>query len=206
MRKLITGLIAMALPSMPASGNPPHPERVSPEDAAKRIESCGVGPVSIRFDDLLRSHVLTVANVTSVSDEQLQCIDRAASYHDVELPASVQERFKTIREARWSAFALAEARSWLAQRGLLDRVPTFVSGKTDDAAFARQLEDLCGPAARGAFQSQYGPHAISPDWIMGLGIKNQEALTCLLNVTQVAGFSIGFIGNEAYSDKSQPGK
>lgn len=195
----------MAIPSMSANSQTPPIERVTPEDAAKRIEACGVGPVTIRFDDLLQSHVLTIANAASASDLQLQCIDSAASYHDVELPAAVQVRFNAIREARWSSFALTEARSWLSQRGLLDRVPTFVPGKTDDAAFARQLEELCGPTARGAFQSTYGPHVISPEWIMALGMppkhKNQEALTCLLNVTRVAGFSIGFIGNEAYADE-----
>jgi hypothetical protein len=195
----------MAFPSVPASSQTALPERISPQEAAKRIEACGVGPVTIRFDDLLQSHVLTISNAASSSDEQLHCIDRAASYHDVELPAPVQVRFDAIRQKRWSAYAVAEARSWLTQRGLLDKVPTFVPGKTDETAFARQLEELCGPTARGAFQSSYGPHVISPEWIMGLGMppkaKNQEALTCLLNVTTIAGFSVGFIGNEAYADE-----
>ena len=96
----------------------------------------------------------------------------------------------------------AEAREWLSKRGLLDRVPKYVAGTTDDAAFTNAVELLCGPRTKGAFQSQYGSHALSPEWIkaLGLPLKNEdmEAMSCLLNVTTVAGYSVGFIGNEAY--------
>lgn len=143
-----------------------------------------------------------VASATSATEGQLACIDRAASYYDVELPPNIQKRFNAIREARWSAVFLAEARKWLSARGLLERVPKFIPGMTDEAAFAREVEKLCGPNAQGAFQSKYGFHALSPDWIGKLGMppqpKGEEAFSCLLNVTTVAGFEIGFIGNEAY--------
>ena len=96
----------------------------------------------------------------------------------------------------------AEAIEWLSKRGLLDRVPKYVLGTTNDAAFTQAVEQLCGPRTNGAFQSQYGSHALSPEWIKGLGLppkdEDMEAMSCLLNVTTVAGYSVGFIGNEAY--------
>ena len=46
------------------------------------------------------------------------------------------------------------------------------------------------------------PHALSPEWIrkQGLPLKDEDmdAMSCLLNVTTVAGYQVGFIGNEAY--------
>ena len=194
----------MALFSTSASGQSLPFERLTPEEAAKRIEGCGVGPVTIRFDDLLQSHVLTVAGADAASDEQLKCIEQAASYHDVESPSAIQPKFNAMRAERWSAFALADAKEWLRKRGLLERVPTYTPGETNDVVFAREVETLCGPIARGAFESEYGPHVLDPDWIKGLGLppkrEGAEALSCLLTVTQVAGYEVGFIGNEAYTE------
>lgn len=179
-------------------------EQITPEAAAERVSQCGLGVVTIRRDEFLQSEVLTAASATSVTDEQLVCADKAAGYYDLELPTDVQPRYDAIREARLSAHFLAEAQGWVAERGLLERVPTYEAGVTDDAAFTRQLEELCGPRATGAFQSEYGFHAIGPHWVQhnlqpfGDGA---EVLTCLMNVARVAGFDIGFIGNRAESNK-----
>ena len=97
--------------------------------------------------------------------------------------------------------SLAEARRWLSARGLLERVPKFVPGVTDEVAFTRDLEKLCGPRAKGAFQSQYGPHVLNPDWMRQLGFplqrEDEEAMSCLTFATTVAGFEVGLIGHEA---------
>ena len=95
-----------------------------------------------------------------------------------------------------------EAREWLSKRGLLERVPKCIAGTTDDVVFTREVEQLCGHQTKGAFQSQYGQHALSPEWIRSLGLppkdEDMEAMSCLLNVTAVAGYEVGIIGNEAY--------
>lgn len=178
-------------------------ERFTPEMAVERAAKCGLGPATIRYEDELQSDILSVPNAASATDSQLSCLDSATGFGIfVELPASLQPRFDAVREARAAAMMRAEAREWLSKRGLLERVPKYLPGTTDEAAFTRAVEHLCGPRTKGAFQSQYGPHALSPEWIQNLGLppkdEDMEAMSCLLNVTTVAGFSVGFIGNEAY--------
>ena len=176
-------------------------DRVSPQEAAQRVTQCGLGKVTVRYDELLQAEVLIAERATAVTDEQLTCADKAASYYRLELPTAVQTRYDAIREARLSAHFLREAQNWLADRGLLDQVPKYAAGIADDAVFTRKLEDLCGPKAKGAFQSEYGFHALSPDWVqrnLQPPFENVEVLTCLTNAALVAGFDIGFIGNEAF--------
>jgi hypothetical protein len=162
-----------------------------------------LGPATIRFEDELQSDILSLPDAASATESQLSCLDSAVGFGIfVKLPAPLQPRFDAIREARASEMMRANAREWLSKRGLLARLPKYVHGATDDAAFAWEAENLCGQKAKGAFQSQYGPHAFNPDWIENLGLSPQgegmEAMSCLLNVTIAAGFRIGFIGNEAY--------
>lgn len=180
-------------------------ERITPETAAERIAQCGLGTVTIRYDEELQSGVLTAAEATSASDDQLVCADRAASYYSLELPPAVQLRYDAIRDARLSAHFLGEAQAWLTARGLLERVPRYEAGVSNDGDFSRQLERLCGPRANGAFQSAYGFRAISPDWArrnLAPFSEGAEVLTCLMNVARVAGFDIVFVGNEAASSEN----
>lgn len=195
--------IALLAGATSVSGPSERMERITPEMAVERAAKCGLGPATIRYEDELQSDILSIPNAASATESQLSCLDSATGFGIfVELPASLQPRFDTLREARASAMMRVEAREWLAKRGLLDRVPKYVPGMTDDAAFTQAVEQLCGPGTNGAFQSQYGSHALSPEWIKGLGLppkdEDMEAMSCLLNVTTVAGYRVGFIGNEAY--------
>ncbi|WP_156878296.1 hypothetical protein [Sphingopyxis sp. QXT-31] len=171
---------------------------VSPQAAAEQITQCGAGAVNIRYDDLLRSYVLAVRDAT---EAQLQCIETAAGYHNVELPPELQKGFDEIRAAKYSAVYRAQAVAWLSMRGLLDKVPTFRAGETNEAAFSGELEAICGPAAKGALQSEYGPRAINPAWLQKIPLppraEDDDAVSCLMAAASVAGFELGFIGNEA---------
>lgn len=176
---------------------------ITPGMVVERAEKCGLGPATIRYERELQSDVLSLPKAASATDGQLNCLDKATGFGIfVELPAGLQPRFGAIREARASAKMRAEAREWLSKRGLSERVPKYVSGTTDDTAFTQEVEHLCGPQTKGAFQSNYGPHLLSPDWIINLGLppKSQdvEAMSCLFNVMTVSGFRVGFIGNEAF--------
>ena len=178
-------------------------ERITAEMAVERAAKCGLGPGTIRYEDELQSDILSIPSAASATQSQLSCLDSATGFGIVvELPASLQPRFDALREARASAMMKVEATEWLSKRGLLDRVPKYVPGTTDDAEFTLAVEQLCGPRTNGAFQSQFGSHALSPEWIKGLGLsledEGMEAMSCLLNVTTVAGYSVGFIGNEAH--------
>jgi hypothetical protein len=172
-------------------------DRITPQVAAQRVAGCGVGTVSVRSDAELDADVLVVAESVPIPDQQLACIDKAASFYDVELPPSAQPRFNAIREARSAAWMAAEARNWLKAHNLLDRLPKYDPGVTDDAAFGRKVEKLC--SADGALQSRYGPHVLSPAWAMHRATNapiEDGRLACLLSVTWATGFKMGFIGNE----------
>jgi len=197
-------LAALALSSSSVGAPVESSGDVTPEAAVERATKCGFDPVTIRYEDELQSHVLTVATARTATDSQLACLDRSVSWgYFVELAPDVQPRFDAIRGARASAIMAQQARNWLAERKLLSRVPNYAPGATDEAAFTREVETLCGPKATGAFQSQYGFHTLNPDWIkkVGLSVKveDTDVLSCLMNVTTLAGFEVGFIGNEAYA-------
>jgi hypothetical protein len=178
-------------------------ERITAQEAAERFNQCGLGPVTIRWNDLDSGgeDILVATEVRSATDEQLRCADKAVSYYTLELPAEIERRFEVLRDGRLAPVFRARASSWLSARGLLNRVPPYRKGKSDDAAFTRQAESLCGPRAKGAFHSQFGFHAVSPDWVkrnLNPPDKGGEVLSCLMNVATVAGFEFGFVGNEYY--------
>lgn len=171
-------------------------EQISPQVAARRVAACGVGAVTVRSDKTLDADILVVP-AAAVSDRQLTCVDKASSFYDVELAPSIQPRFNAIREARSAALTTSEALKWLKAHHLLDRLPKYEAGVTDDAVFGREVEQLCG--ADQALQSRYGPHALSPDWVMRHATdapSEDGAMACLLNAAWATGFKMGFIGNE----------
>lgn len=190
-------LLALAAPSSLTDAF----ERITAQEAAKRVSQCGLGHVTSRYEADLEEDVLVASEATTPTDEQLACADKAVSFYTLELPPSVQARYAAIREARLSGLFQAEARDWLSARGLLTRIPKYQEGLTDDAAFTRTVETLCGPRAKGAFQSKFGFHALSPDWAkreLNASRHGEEAFYCLMNITAVAGFKFGIIGNEYY--------
>jgi hypothetical protein len=179
-----------------------YAERLSAEEAAERASKCELGLVTVKYDAELQSQTLVPAAAGSASDEQLTCINKASSSYSVELPPPEQIRFDAIRLKRFDVAFEKYAREWLAARGILDRVPKYEQGITNDAAFAREIEKLCGPRARGAFHSRFGPHTLSPDWL-GREVRKgdvEDVMGCLMSVSRVAGFDYGFIGNEAASE------
>ena len=115
----------------------------------------------------------------------------------MELRSAAQPRFNAIREAHSADLMASEAREWLKTHDLLDQIPKYDAGVTDDAAYGRKVEKLC--RADGALRSSYGPHALSPEWAMEHASDDRiedGPLTCLLNVAWATGLNIGFIGNE----------
>lgn len=195
-------MFAFLLALAPPSSAFPVVERITAQEAATRVSQCGLGPVTTRHDPDLEEDVLVASSALSATDEQLACAYKVVGfYYTLELPAKVQSRFDAILGAKAEVSLKAQAREWLSSRGLLNRVPKYQKGVTDDGAFTRQVEALCGPKAKGAFQSKYGFHALSPDWAvrqLNPPDRGDEVLSCLLYVTTDAGFDVAFIGNEYY--------
>lgn len=189
---------------MGATAVPPSSvfERITAQEAANRFAQCGLGPVTIRWNDpeYGGEDILVAKSVKSATDEQLRCAEKAVSYYTLELPPEIERRFEAVREARLAPVFQAQARTWLAARGLLNRLPKYQQGVTDDAAFTRTIETLCGPHAKGAFQSKLGFHALSPAWVNRelSHDRGDKVFACLMNAMTATGFKFGFIGNEYY--------
>lgn len=190
-------LLALATPSaLPAV------ERIRPQEAAKRVSQCGLGPVTTHYEPDLQEDVLVASSAQSATDDQLACAYKIVGfYYTLELPPNVQPRFDAMLSAKAEVWMKAQARDWLSARGLLNRVPKYQKGVTDDGVLTRQVEALCGRKAKGAFQSKFGFHTLSPAWVkreLNPSDPSGGPLTCLMNVTAAAGFAFGFIGNEYY--------
>ena len=171
-------------------------EHITPQVAAGRVARCGVGPATVRSDAELQTDVIVVADAGPISDQQIACIVKAASFYDVEVPPTARLRLSAIQKARVAAVAAAEGRKWLSDHKLLNRLPKYEPKITNDAKFASQIEDLCH--AKGALHSRYGLHSISPDWAMlqfNAGPKDGP-FSCILSVGLASGYELGFIGNE----------
>ncbi|SDE67130.1 hypothetical protein SAMN05216557_10199 [Sphingomonas carotinifaciens] len=152
--------------------------------------------MSVRSDADLDADILVVAKADHVTEQQLACAEKAANYYDVELTSSLQPRFEALREARMAAVMVSRARDWLRKHDLLDRLPDYRPGLTDDAAFARKIETLCD--AQGALESADGPRLLNTQWAMQHMTPpdmKTGPMECLFNATAAAGFDVGFIGN-----------
>jgi hypothetical protein len=178
----------------------PVPVLLPPEEAVRRLEACGLVDVAAHYDELVQDNVLLVRDVAS-ADEALACAANvsATTGYWIEVPESSRaayfSHYATISRQRSREWA----RAHLARQGLLETAPAYVAGETDDRVFAGRLEGLCGAAATGAFQSEYGPHTLSPAWIASWDTTTKgpgEVLACLMTYAAAAEYELGFIGNE----------
>jgi hypothetical protein len=180
-------------------------ELVRPEVAVERLKSCGFEHVAVRDDRELQEDVLVVSGINEASERQLRCAAETSlsSIMYVEFPNSLNQRYEQLYWRMEKDKDLRNARVWLEQRGLLAKLPTYRKGKVDDLVFARQLESLCGPKAKGIFIRDRGIIT------MKLGAPDNpsmddQTLVCLTNVANVSGFPVGFIGNEFYAEDKKP--
>lgn len=171
-------------------------DQITPKVAAERIVRCGVGPVTVRTDEAIEEDVLVVAAKGVITDEQIACIAKAASFYDVELPRDAQPRLDASTKAKSAALAKAEGRRWLTTHHLLGKLPTYEAGVANDDSFAREVEELCG--ANGALHSKYGVHALNPAWANHQKGPPEEGgpFACVINAALASGYRFAFIGNE----------
>lgn len=183
---------------------------VKPEVAAQHLIACGFSKTHPRFDKTLQEEIVEVEDAAA-TDEQLACAARVSlsAVNYIYFPEALQKRYDAIYWPLAQQQDTASARQWLAERGMLDRLPKYDG---HDTAFAKQLEEFCGEGARGLLESKYGPHAIDQDWIMhkvtpstsNLNEFRQsgEIIHCLDRAGAAAGFPVGFVGNA----KASPSK
>jgi hypothetical protein len=191
-----------ALPNFP-------PALEQPEVATKRVKACGFTSVRSVFDPTLQEDVIEVRDVASATPGQLACAAAAslASSYYLTFPEAIQQAYQIVYYGMSHERDVEHARAWLQARGLLARLPSYDPERSDDLAFARSLEALCGPKAEGTFRL-IGPGMVTfRPGVLGTVAKDgftegrldEETLWCLTNAATASGFFLGFVGNEAYS-------
>jgi hypothetical protein len=189
-----------------AQASPPLPTVPSAEVAAERVRACGFDQVSVKEDDELQEEVVEVSGVSAVPESKMRCAVQVSLDTDCDVifpePANKaywrlysQMEEKSPRAAAASAWMQGNAREWLRKRGLLAKVPKYVKGKDDNLRFARRLEDVCGPKAKGMFRLVDG-HVVLWPAPVGKAAADFSTVECLINAAAASGMRMGFVGNE----------
>ncbi|WEK45412.1 MAG: hypothetical protein P0Y56_10225 [Candidatus Andeanibacterium colombiense] len=187
----VSGQTALDIPQIPA-----------PAEAAERLRQCGFETVEVSTDDELQEDVLIISGIESTSAEQIDCAAHVSieTYYSVLLPKTLNDLYQAAYLPLLEAQGRKLSRDWLEARGMLDHLPRYDPATMEEAAYADALEKFCGPTAKGALVSKYGPHALSPDWALdrrNLTIEQVgEAMMCLTSASSVSGFKVYLVGNE----------
>jgi hypothetical protein len=177
---------------------PPTPPALpTPAEAAARVVACGLPVKAVGTEDAaeLQEVIVRVAPIGPVSDDTLRCVARAslASFYYVFFEDALQPHYWSVYWALEREASLVIARRWLPERGRLDALPRPEPGG-DLAAYARRLEAFCGLKPGSMLEALGQDLMIRP---LSLDPPPDEGFTCLTSASQVAGVSMGFIGNEA---------
>lgn len=166
------------------------------------IEARGFQSVTLSYEAEFQSDVLTVHD-EAASDDALSCAALKIEgsgflmFFEADYLAA---RYSEVSVRLYQPRAMARSRSWLAERGLLAKVPEFVASGVSEFAFARKLESICGPAAAGALGGNSNAHQFNYDFLVQAqnDEKKRNAFECIMHVSVVSGFGLGFVGNEAF--------
>jgi hypothetical protein len=183
---------------------------VKPEIAAARVAACGFKSVRPIFDETLQETVVHVSDLGPASTMQLQCVARASlhSHYYVTFPEPTEQTYQALYWRMSRERDKADAKAWLERRGLLSRLPVYDPKRSDEAAFARSLEKLCGPQATGTLKPMGGMATFEEGALGGFEKGEQSAgkldevtFWCLVNAASASGYSVGFIGTETHRQK-----
>jgi hypothetical protein len=181
------------------------PAPVPAEVAAERVRACGFDHGVVKNDDVFEEEVVEVSGVSDVPESKMRCAVQVSldTDHYVIFPeppnATYWNLYSQMEEKSPRAAAAAwmqnDARDWLRQRGLLAKVPKYEKGKSDNLRFARQIENVCGPKAKGAFRMFHGHVDLWPG-PPGKPPVDFSTVECLISAAAVSGMPLGFVGNE----------
>ncbi|WP_176597244.1 hypothetical protein [Sphingobium sp. 15-1] len=178
---------------------------VTPEVAIQRTAACGFKKVASKFDDTLQEDLIVVLDDASISDEQLRCAALAslASSYYVTFRPPIEKAYQPLYWNLSREQGKADAMAWLDKKGLLSRLPTYDPKQSNSSAFARSLENLCGPKAAGTLKALNGMATFN-DSALATGALDEETLWCLTNAATASGYPLGFLGNETAAPGSPP--
>ena len=170
--------------------------RVWPGTAAKQVRGCGFGNVAIWYDRTLDNYAIVISGTGQASEAQLTCVARVslATDYSVDLPEPIARRYDGIYWPMAEEAGRRHAREWLKRHGLLDKLPPYRKGRTDELAYARKLERICGPRANGAFELDRGVLTLRTTSPAGSEF-DPATLACLSNALWASGLPTGLLGS-----------
>jgi hypothetical protein len=177
--------------------------RVWPGLAAQQVGRCGFPSVALSYDGLLEQYIVKVPGIQDAPDDQLRCaaqVSIATDYY-IDFRAPLNRRYEQVYWPVAEGLGRADARQWLAKHGLLSKLPAYVPGKTDDLTYARELEQLCGPQAKGAFAIEQGALTVKAG-SAAHPRTDARTLDCLMNAQWASGLPTSLADN-GYSSPQQ---
>lgn len=163
--------------------------RVWPGLAAQRVRACGLPNVTLAYQRDLDAYVVVVSGAQTVSDDRLRCAAKVSLETDYTIifPATLSQRYDQIYWPMADDAGRRQARAWLAKRGL--KLPSYTKG-TGQLAYARKLERMCGPRAKGAFVIEDGFVTLRSG-ADGNSHIDPATFDCLANALWASGLPIG---------------
>lgn len=197
MKRLAAPLLLLAAMAAGAEQQELDPQEVQwAMAAAKQVKACGFAWAEPFYDPEQRQVVVAVRDVVKASNRELSCAARVslAAERPVNLPEALWPRYQAIYERLAREKDLAEARPWLAARGLLERVPRYDPARDSDDGFMRKLGKLCGIDVTGALDNSWGPRTINMEWLEKQP-GQETGVECLWRAATVAGFETTMPGH-----------
>jgi len=178
---------------------------LAPDDGlADQIAHCGIArdQIAVRYEDGLQDETATIATPAAVlTGNQLNCLAGLAMSGRVFVFAdpAAQKRFDPVIATADRKAATAEARQWLADDGVLDRLPVYDPARQTLAEFGVSLESLCGLPAGAALRATGKFLILAPPADPEPSEAELARFQCVISASIAANtaglYSVGFLGN-----------
>jgi len=183
---------------------PPQPTY---QQTIAAVSACGIAAANIRisYEEELQSDVVEISDAGMATDETWLCLLRAIHpFFILELANPDQRQaYYLVAERERKKQARAEARIWLSERAMLEKVPVY---RTDFGVprFAREVEAACSLEPGSALQVVGATLlTIRREFVQRiLEEPAADEMICLLHIVAASnaheeGIRLGFFGNEA---------
>jgi len=173
------------------------------------VVSCGVSRsgISLRYEELLQSDVLSIAASSGATDKMFECI-RSATWAraivEFEEP-EIGARYQAYDNTEAGALMKAMAQEKLRKAGKLGKLPNYSAGRSL-GEYLNALEAFCGLEPGSAFEVM-GPDSFTyrRDF---LTLPVKPGVECLTDAVMASnleehGMRLGFIGYEAVEERKE---
>jgi len=196
-------MVAALLLAMPAAAQ----EALDPAVATAALTDCGIAPQRIEAskEHAERRLPLVVNGNGAVDETVLECVARFETMNIdtvfvVFEDRKTASRYSSITAPMTPLTSPRSARAWLAERGLLDRLPLYHPTRDTTASYAERIETLCAITPSGLLIGADGYITFDFERIK-TNPPDEEQFSCIVNAVAASNlgqFSIflGFVEDE----------